>query len=183
MDISGDGLRYASELGVERLVQGDITKMPFASGAFDFVLSLDVLVQLPRGAEIAAASEMARVVAPGGLIVVRASALDILRSRHSEFVSEYQRFTRRGLTSLFETAGFRVLRCTYANSLLMPVALAKFRLWEPLRRKPISTGLEPVPPWLDRLLYLPLAAEAAWIGAGGNLPAGQSLLLVGEKMV
>ena len=80
-------------------------------------------------------------------------------------------------------AGFRVLRCTYANSLLMPVALAKFRLWEPLLGGAASTGLEPVAPWLDRWLYAPLVIESAWIGAGVNFAAGQSLLLIGEKMV
>jgi hypothetical protein len=42
--------------------------------------------------------------------------------------------------------------------------------------------LEHVAPWLDRLLYAPLAVEAAWIGGGGSFPAGQSLLLIGEKM-
>jgi SAM-dependent methyltransferase len=182
MDISPHGLRYAREMGVERAVQGDTTNIPFSGGAFDLLLSLDVLAHLPRGMESAAAREMARVLAPGGLLVVRTAALDILRSRHSEFAYERQRFTRRRLRELFESAGFRVLRCTYANSLLMPVALAKFRVWEPLQRGPSSTGLAPVAPWLDRLLYAPLAMETAWIGAGGNFPAGQSLLLVGEKM-
>jgi len=182
MDISAEGLVYAREMGVDRLVQGDAARIPFSSGVFDLVLSIDVLAHLPRGVESAAASEMARVLAPGGLVVVRTAALDILRSRHSEFAYERQRFTRRRLTELFAAAGFRVVRCTYANSLLMPVALAKFRVWEPLQRRPASTGLEPLPPWLDRLLYAPLAVEAAWIGAGVNFPAGQSLLLIGEKM-
>jgi len=182
MDISPDGLRYAREMGAQRAVQGDATNIPFAGGAFDLLLSIDVLAHLPRGAEFPAAREMARVLKPGGLVVVRTAALDVLRSRHSEFAYERQRFTRRRLMALFAGAGLRVLRCTYANSLLMPVALAKFRLWEPLQRGPASTGLEPVAPWLDRLLYAPLAMEAAWIGAGGNFPAGQSLLLVGEKM-
>jgi SAM-dependent methyltransferase len=182
MDISPDGLRYARAMGVEQAVQGDTTSIPFASGAFDLLFSIDVLAHLTRGAEAAAAREMARVLARGGLIVVRTSALDILRSRHSAFAYERQRFTRRRLRELFESAGFRVLRCTYANSLLMPVAFVKFRLWEPLQRGPVSTGLQPVAPWLDRLLYVPLAIESAWIGAGMNFPAGQSLFLIGEKM-
>lgn len=183
MDISPDGLRYARAMGMDSAVQGDIAGLPFASGVFDLVLSLDVLVHFPRGAEIAAAREMARVLAPGGKIVVRTSALDILRSRHSAFAYERQRFTRGRLRKLFETAGFRILRCTYANSLLLPVALAKFRLWEPLRGGPPSSGIEPVAPWLDRLLYAPLAIESAVIAAGLNFPLGQSLLLIGEKMV
>ena len=33
---------------------------------------------------------------------------------------------------LFAGTGIRVLRCTYVNSLLLPVALSKFRVWEPL---------------------------------------------------
>ena len=74
------------------------------------------------------------------------------------------------LTALAEHAGIRVLRCTYANSLLLPVALAKFRIWEPLTRQAPSSGVEPVAPWLDRMLYGALAAEAAWIGAGHNFP-------------
>jgi len=183
MDLSLEGLGYAQAMGLDRAVQADVSSLPFASGVFDLVLSLDVIAHFQRGAEIDAAREMARVLAPGGLLVVRTSALDILRSRHSEFAHERQRFTRRRLRERFEAAGFRVLRCTYANSLLMPVALAKFRLWEPLLRGPASTGVAPVAPWLDRLLYAPLAIESAWIGAGANFPAGQSLLLVGEKMV
>jgi hypothetical protein len=35
---------------------------------------------------------------------------------------------------------------------------------------------------MDRLLSLPLALEAAWIGSGRGFPLGQSLVLIGEKM-
>jgi hypothetical protein len=115
--------------------------------------------------------------------VVRTAALDILRSCHSQFAFERQRFTRRRLMGLMTGAGVRVLRCTYVNSLLLPVALAKFRVWEPLLRKPPASAVEPVAPWLDKLLYAPLALEAAWLGAGHDLPLGQSLVLIGEKMV
>jgi hypothetical protein len=66
---------------------------------------------------------------------------------------------------------------------MLPVALAKFRLWEPLLRHPASSGVEPVSPWLDHLLFQVLALEAAWIGGGHNFPAGQSLLLIGEKIL
>jgi hypothetical protein len=74
------------------------------------------------------------------------------------------------------------LRCTYANSLLLPVAAAKFRIWEPLLRRPPRSGVEPVPGWLDRILYASLAWEAGWVGKGRNLPAGQSLLWIGERV-
>ena len=181
MDFSMEGLRHAQRMGVERLVQGDIRRLPFRSGAFELVLSIDVLAHMLHGEEHTAARELARVLAPGGLIAIRASALEMLRSRHSEYVLERQRFTRRRLMSLMTSAGIRALRCTYANSLLMPVALAKFRLWEPLTRMEPASGVQMVAPWLNSLLSVPLAIESAWIGAGGSLPIGQSLIFVGEK--
>jgi len=181
MDLSADGLNYARRMGVERPVQGDTCKLPFASGAFDLVLSMDVLPHLPVGSEQLAANEMARVLAPGGILAVRAAALDLLRSRHSAFAFERQRFTRRRLSGMAEAAGLRVLRCTYTNSLLLPVALAKFRVWEPLLRKPPASGVETVSPWLDHMLYSSLALEARFLGAGGSFPVGQSLVLIAEK--
>jgi SAM-dependent methyltransferase len=183
LDFSGDGLYYARKLGVSNPVQGDIRCLPFHDGAFDLLISMDVIAHLPPGEEHLAAREMSRVVRRGGLVVVRTSALDILRSRHGAFAFERQRFTRRRLMGLFAGAGIRVLRCTYANSLLMPIALLKFRLWEPLLRRPPQSGVQPVAPWLDRLLFAPLAMEARWLGLGGTFPAGQSLMLIGEKVL
>jgi len=183
LDISGAGLRYARAMGVERPVQGDVMALPFADGAFDLVMSFDVLVHMKRGEEHRAAREFARVLARGGLLVVRAAAFDALRSRHSEFVGERQRYTRRRLMGLVTGAGVRVLRCTYVNALLLPVALAKFRVWEPLVRQPVASGVEPAHPLVNRLLYAPLALEAAWVGRGHGFPMGQSLLLIGEKML
>jgi SAM-dependent methyltransferase len=182
LDYGWEGLCYARQLGVSRLVQGDIRALPFAADRFDFTLSLDVLVHMPPGEEHSAARELARVTRPNGLVAVRVSALDILRGRHAEFVGERQRFQRRRLMGLFAAAGIRVLRCTYANALLLPVSFLKIRICEPLLRQPPASGVIPVAAWLDRLLYAPLAAEARWIGAGRNFAAGQSLLLIGEKM-
>lgn len=181
MDISAEGLRFARRMNVQRVLQGDITRLPFADGVFDLVLSIDVLAHLPKPFEIDAVHAMARTLRRGGLLVIRTSALDILHSRHSDFAQESQRFTKRRLVDLAATSGIRVIRCTYANSFLLPIALAKFRIWEPLRRAPARSGVKPDPGWLDRALLAALAAEAAWIGSGRGFPLGQSLLLIGEK--
>src|ERR1051326_4131049 len=97
MDISGDGLRYARAMGVRDPVQGDICFLPFADRSFQLLISMDVIVHLPRGAEHQAVREFARVLAPQGLLVLRVAALDALRSRHSEYILERQRFTRQRL--------------------------------------------------------------------------------------
>ena len=181
VDLGFEGLRYAQHMNVARPLQCDIAELPFPDRAFDLVVSMDVIVHFPRGEERRPVVEFARVLEPGGMVAVRVSALDILRSRHSMFAQERQRFTKGRLIRLLEESGFRVLRCTYANSLLLPVALAKFRLWEPLTNARPASGVEPVAPWLDRLLLAPLSAEAALIGTGLDLPLGQSLIAIAEK--
>ncbi|MEX2260978.1 MAG: class I SAM-dependent methyltransferase [Bryobacteraceae bacterium] len=180
-DLGWEGLCHGRGMGLQKLSQSDIAALPFVSEAFDVVISLDVIVHFPRGEEERPMREMARVLAPGGLLALRVSALDVLRSRHSQFAFERQRFTRARLKNLAQRCGIRVLRCSYANSLLMPVALAKFRIWEPLLRKPPASGVEPVASWMNRVLRIPLTIESAVLGSGIDFPAGQSLILIGEK--
>lgn len=180
-DLGWEGLVYGHEMGLERLAQADLRSLPFPAESFDVTLALDVLAHVPRGDESAAVKEMTRVLVPGGLLVIRTSAFDILRSRHTAFAGEQQRFTYRRLQALVEGHGIKVLRCTYANTLLLPVALARFRLWEPLTRQPVASGVEPVAGWLDRLLYAPLELEARWLEGGRSLPVGQSIVMIGEK--
>lgn len=172
--------KTAREEGISP-VQADIAACPFSDRAFDAVLSLDVLVHFPRGEELRALKEFARILRPGGLLILRVSALDVLRSRHSIFVHELQRFKRKRLVHAVRSSGFKVLRCTYANSLLLPVALARFRIWEPLLRSPVASGTSLVPPWLDRWLYRVLAVESYLISKGFDFPAGQSLILLAVK--
>jgi SAM-dependent methyltransferase len=183
IDLEAVALRYVRGFQVPNAAQGDIRWLPFQDASFDIVLSLDVLIHLARGDEKKCISEFFRVTKPGGLLLLRAAAFDSLRSRHSEFIEEKQRFTRGKLMRAVCQSGFRVLECTYANSLLFPVALAKFRIWEPLLRRPPATGIEAVPSWLNALLYQALGLEAKWIGSGRRLPIGQSLILIGEKPV
>jgi SAM-dependent methyltransferase len=182
MDYSAEGLRYGAAEGLERASQGNLLELPFASGIFDLAMSFDVLQQFHPGEERRALDELARVVKPGGILALRVSAFPALRSRHSEFVRERQRYTRPQMRRMLQDAGFRVLRATYANALLSPVALVKFRLVEPLLAKPAESGIQEAPPWLDRALFGTLAAEAKWLKAGFNLPFGQSLLAIGEKI-
>ncbi|MFN0101708.1 MAG: class I SAM-dependent methyltransferase [Bryobacteraceae bacterium] len=181
LDLGWEGLKHGKGLGIDRLTQGDIQSLPYRDGVFDAVVSMDVIVHMPRGEERKPMREFHRVLKPGGFLALRASALDILRSHHSRFAMERQRFTRSRLIQLAENTGFNVLRCTYANSLLLPVALLKFRVVEPLLGGQPESGVRPVASWLDKLLYGPLKAESKLLTTGLNLPLGQSLILLAER--
>lgn len=181
IDLQMEGLRHAGALGLTQITQGDVASLPFREAAFDAVVCLDVIVHFPVNEESRALAELVRVLTPGGLLILRVSAFDILRSRHSEFTFERQRFTSTRLVAGVVDRGIRVLRCTYANTLLFPVALAKFRIWEPLTASAAHSGVRPVSGWLNRLLSSALSAESRWLQSGHDMPFGQSLILIGEK--
>ncbi|WP_031494931.1 class I SAM-dependent methyltransferase [Bryobacter aggregatus] len=181
VDLDEAGLRYGLEAGLPRLVQTDIARLPYRDACFDGLVSLDVLVHFPRGGEREALREFARVLRPGGKLILRVSALDILRSRHSQFAGEKQRFDAARLRGVLEETGFRVLDLSAANSLLLPVALLKFRVWEEWTQQAPRSGVEMPGQLLNRLLRLPLEIEAGWIRMGGRFPIGQSLLVLAEK--
>ncbi len=161
----------ARRLGLTRLTQGTALALPFQDASFDALVSLDMLVHIAPGEEDQVIREFARVLRPGGLLAIRAAAFNFLRSNHSKFVREVQRYTRKQLRDSAERAGFRIDRATYANSLLLPVAAFKFLagIWEPLTRH--SLRLPESRRCRDGWTHcctLPLRLEAAWIGAGGS---------------
>ncbi len=174
-------LGWEGVCGVERLARADPLALPFADASCDAVFSIDLLGNVPPGREREPLAELTRVLAPKGLLVVRVGAFDIFRSRHSDYLLQQQRYTRGRLIALAESCGIRVLRVSYVNALLSPLALAKFRVCEPFLRRPPSSRVASEPWWLDPLLYLPLALESYWLGLGLNLPVGQTLLLFGER--
>lgn len=59
-------------VGGERLARADVRALPFASGAFDLALSVEVVRYLPDGAP--ALGELFRVLRPGGTAVVTAAS-------------------------------------------------------------------------------------------------------------
>lgn len=182
MDLASEGLRYAQRRGLTRLAQGDIRQLPFADASFHLAITLDVIVHLERGEERRAFAEFARVLEPGGILLMRAAAFSWLRSRHSVFVDERQRIQKSVVLTQLQDCGFEPLRSTYANTLLLPVSLLKSRVWEPMTNAEPASGLTPMPPVLNRLFETCLMAEAAWLRGGHSFPVGQSLWVLARKV-
>jgi hypothetical protein len=64
----------------------------------------------------------------------------------------------------------------------MPVALAKFRIWESLLRRPPASGVTQVGNRTNRLLGRALMLEDKWLRKGRDLPLGQSLIAIARKV-
>ncbi len=62
-----------------RVVRGDARRLPFAASAFDSATCLDVLEHVPRPGE--AIAELARVLKPGGVLVLQTPNRELFKER------------------------------------------------------------------------------------------------------
>ncbi len=77
LDFSIAQLRLATDLVPgARLVQGDLTVLPFADAAFDAVVSFYAVIHVPRDDHAAVYAEVRRVLRPGGWTLLCLGARD-----------------------------------------------------------------------------------------------------------
>ncbi len=178
LEMSPHGIRLARSRGCAPLVQGTVSMLPFADGSFDVVVSIDVLCH-SGVEERQAVAEAARVLRPGGRLLLQVPAFDWLRGEHDAAVWTKRRYRRAEIAKLLQSAGLTARRCAYRNTLLFPLA-AIARLAK--RRPRFGTGarsdVRPVPAPLNSLLSGVLALER---GLRLSLPFGLSVFCVGEK--
>lgn len=182
-DLSRVGLRHAAATGVARVARAGVVAIPFPDETFDLVTSFDVLYALTADDARRGMAEMARVLKPGGTLVVNVAALDALKGGHSVLARELRRYDRTTMRRAFEEAGLRVERLTYTNASLFPAILAVRLLQRAAgMNTPEATAHEirvppaPVNALLDGVLWLEAQALRAV-----DLPFGSSLLGSAKK--
>ena len=130
-------LARAREAG--EVISGSVLEMPFASDSFELSVCLDVIEHLDD--DLAALRELRRVVAPGGSLLVTVPAYQWLWSGHDEVNHHRRRYTQRSLRAVAEKAGWRQVRSTHFNSLLLPVAVL-LRVLDRFSRKTTESSLD-----------------------------------------
>jgi SAM-dependent methyltransferase len=179
-DASTSALRFAGMRAAAPLIQADVCRLPFASESFDLVTSFDVIYHRRVSNDDEALLEMARVLRPQGLILLRVPALELFRGRHDVAVHTRHRYRRRELEEKLKQAGFAPEFVSYLNCFLLPMAVLRRGIDHLLRPGYEGSEVEPVAPWLNKALLRILMLEAKWIRYG-TLPFGLSLVAVGRK--
>ena len=180
-DYSPLALAFSAKRGLPRLAAADIERLPYADASFDCVTCSDVLYMFAEERLEVALREFHRVLRPGGLLVTRLAALKMLRGHHSELNREARRYSLKELSEHLTRAAFRIERATYANSLLLPLALVKRRILEPLGIGNDSSDVAPAPAWINRLFLEVMDVERRMIAAGWKMPFGTSTVIVSRK--
>jgi SAM-dependent methyltransferase len=178
-DYAAEALRFSQKRGHVRLVQASVLEIPFVPELFDLIVSFDVICE--RGVhDEQALSEFARILKPGGLVMLRLPAYEWLRGKHDVATHILHRYTRDEIDAKLRRGGLTPLRLSYANMFLFPIAVAK-RLSERLFA-PNQTGsdltLDPGP--LNGVLSAILSAEAPLVNKVG-LPFGLTVVALARK--
>lgn len=174
MDCSHLALECCHNRGLDNVLLAEGTHIPVLDAAIDGVVSLDVLEHIDR--VDAAIRECARILKPGGVLVVSVPAFRWLWGPHDVALMHFRRYTRRELKSALTSAGFRVIRSSYSVFILFPVVVL-IRLRDRLRKGDPEVRLPRVSKSMNRLLIWLMDLESAII-ARIALPWGSSVVAV-----
>ena len=179
-DLAPSALSRARGTG-RPVVRASIGRIPFASNTFDLATSFDVLQSVPD--DRAALREIARVVKPGGHVLLNTAAFEWLRGDHSDVWVEVHRYTPAQAAAVVSAAGLQVVRTRLLFASLVPMILAVRSAQRLLRtvRDPQGDADMAVP-------ARPINAALSWMVRGEAalarhvpLPIGSSLLIVARK--
>ena len=149
LEYSQDGAEVARDRGIP-VIRADGCALPLASGSLDLVVAFDVLEHIAD--DKSAASEIARVLAPGGTALVAVPADPRLWSAHDEAVGHVRRYTRETLTATLASAGLTLVRMRSWNVLLRPIVA-----WR--RKRSTGSDLERLPATVNLGLRAIVAVE------------------------
>ena len=85
VDFSPELVGLARRNGYDVACMGQVTELPFATGSFDYVVSLDVLGHIPFDQKDALLAEVRRVLKPGGVTMHGVESLN--RELHGDYGS------------------------------------------------------------------------------------------------
>jgi SAM-dependent methyltransferase len=174
LDLFPDGLRPGDG------VCGSVTALPFADASFDVVGAFDVVEHCVD--DVAAVRELARVLVPGGHLLLSVPAYSWAWSDHDVRAGHHRRYTRTRIARVVEEAELAVGRRTHAFAGVFPIFAAE-RVVRRLRgggTRSEDGRLPDVSPRQDRLLSGLSHLDRRLLGRH-DLPFGSSVFLVAHK--
>ncbi len=186
LDVVEQALRFCRTQQKAKVLLASVTDLPYADSCCDIAGSFDVLIQLPcDGSDERALAEMHRVLRPGGVGFVRVAAYEWMRSGHDDALNTQRRYTLPLISQLAQDAGLEIVRGTYANTILFPVAALRRLVLMRVGATSSDSDVRPMPRglrWTNRLMVQALRLEARLLAHPRvRFPFGLSVIIVVRK--
>lgn len=123
IDTSPDAIAFCKKRGIEKVIKGNIEKIPFPKQSFNVITALDVLEHVDDSKSL---KEIYRVLKSNGIIIITVPALPQLWSRWDEVLHHKRRYTKKSLEKILQENNFKVLKISYVYSfMILPVFLIR----------------------------------------------------------
>lgn len=177
LEPSAEAREYAHSKGLA-LLEGDITKIPLPDSSLDTVLALDVLEHVADDQR--AIGECARVLRPGGILIIFVPAFMFLWGKTDMDSHHLRRYTKRELIAKVKGQNLSVRFAGYFNFLLfLPILLGRKII--PIILPRLASENETFSPVINAILCHIFSFEARFVPPV-SLPFGVSLAIVCEKI-
>ena len=177
VDMNRLALGMSRSRGEFDLVQADGTALPFEANSFDAAIGLDVFEHIKD--DVQAFRECARVLKPGGILVLSVPAFKWLWSPHDVALHHFRRYRAPEMRERLLEAGLEPIKLSYSVFFLFPLVLL-VRCFERNNHGEAKASLPKVPEWLNRFLIRLGDLEASLL-RGIRLPWGSSVIAVARK--
>jgi SAM-dependent methyltransferase len=179
VDLVRDALEFVRERRRTTIpVQASAERLPFQDQTFDVAVAVTLLYTVHD--DVVTVSELARVLRPGGAVLILEPAFESLRREHDVTVHALRRYRRGELAGLVERAGLAVRRATYAYSFLAPPAAVLALLQRGRSRTTGDTGSDVERRAFEGVFARLADAERRWL-TRRDIPFGTSAVVVASR--
>ena len=181
VDFSEPALEFCRSRGHTQLLQADATQIPRDAASFDILTALGLIEHIQD--DQAFLEESARLLKPGGLMVMMTSSFPYLWTVSDVANEHHRRYYLRALNKKIQASGFETLRFSHINFFLFPAlasALIAHRLLVGLNADKPERILPRPPRALNAVLTAILRAERQLL-RHIRLPWGVSMIGIFRK--
>ena len=181
-DIDHESLIYCKQRGFEKTCVIEDGDLPFADNSFDLVTMFDAIEHIED--DMGTMKEVARILKPGGSIIISVPAYQFLFSNNDVIAQHYRRYSRKSVKALFDSSGLTTKRNSHSNVLLFPIIasyIAIAKLFENIKKSSMDhNNLSfKLPVFINNLLYKIFAAELI-LSRKIDFPFGHSIVAIAK---
>jgi ubiquinone/menaquinone biosynthesis C-methylase UbiE len=186
LDISPIALSFARKNApFAELVESDVNEpLPFPDADFDVVTIFNVLYHQWVKHEASILAEVARVLRPGGLLLLTEPAFSVLERAMDDAVMTRRRYQRKDFNAWLHEAALEAVFSSYFTSFGVPILLAAKLFGRLIANRPNLSppmDMQRLPAALNESLFYTAIFEGWLLARGFRPPFGTTLVLVARR--
>lgn len=178
IDSSQEAIKFCKKRDLKNIYLAKSDSLPFKNNLFNVVTLLDVLEHVEEKPTL---SEIKRVLAPNGILIINVPAFSWLWSKWDKVLHHKRRYTKKSLEKILLQNGFMAKKMSYTYSFLVLPAYLIRQIKSKLSQKHYSSDFDLTSKFENSLLiYVSTLERMFWTKF--YLPFGTSLIAVAQKL-